>query len=148
LAKRHGIAVRLRRNGDDKQGITVSVHLPAGLLADSESVDRAVRSVAKAAPGTAEAPAPLAAPVTPAVGGTTKSGLPTRVRGASGAPTVGEPSPVPGAAKKLPTRTPGAHGPNAATALPAPVKPVIEGADAGAEAPATNGAANGKDTNG
>ena len=30
LAKRHGIAVRLRRNGDDKQGVTVSVHLPAG----------------------------------------------------------------------------------------------------------------------
>ena len=43
LAKRHGIAVRLRRNGDDKQGVTVSVHLPAGLLADSTKGERPVR---------------------------------------------------------------------------------------------------------
>jgi hypothetical protein len=139
LAKRHGIAVRLRRNGDDKQGITVSVHLPAGLLADSSRADRPARPTA-AAPSTAAevATAPTMTP-TSAVGGTTKAGLPTRVRGASGA----TPSPVPGAAKKvLPTRTPGAHGPTAGGGLPAPVKPVIEGADTPVEQKApTNGKA-------
>ena len=96
LAKRHGIAVRLRRNGADKHGITVSVHLPAGLLADS--------AVSRRAPGargkTAAAPGPVApltpAPPTSSVGGTTKAGLPTRVR----EPAARRPAPVPGAAKK------------------------------------------------
>ncbi len=135
LAKRHGIAVRLRRNGDDKQGVTVSVHLPAGLLADSAKGERPARP-ATAAAAAAAAPAALA-PTTPtsAVGGVTKAGLPARVRGASGA----TPSPVTDAAKKLPTRTPGAHGPTSANALQAPAKPVIEGADAADEKPATNG---------
>ncbi|GAA2734966.1 hypothetical protein GCM10009867_16230 [Pedococcus aerophilus] len=135
LAKRHGIAVRLRRNGDDRPGITVSVHLPAGLLADTAGrADRPVRPAAK--PAAAPAPAALAAPTAPAVGGTTKAGLPTRVRGASGAP-----SPVVDAAKKvLPTRTPGAHGPTSADAITAvPIKPVIEGAAAAEAKPATNG---------
>ena len=137
LAKRHGIAVRLRRNGDDKQGITVSVHLPAALLADSSRGERPARPAA--APAVPEAPAAssLGAPPASAVGGTTKSGLPTRVRGASGA----TPSPVPGAAKKvLPTRTPGAHGPSAANGIQTPAKPVIDGADAAVEEKApTNG---------
>ena len=144
LAKRHGIAVRLRRNGADRQGVTVSVHLPAGLLADNARAERPTRPAAAAA---AAAPAaPAAAPAaTPAVGGTTKAGLPTRVRGASGAPSVtpsATPSPVPGAAKKvLPTRTPGAHGPMAGGGIPSiPIKPVIEGAEAAAEEKAaTNG---------
>lgn len=137
LAKRHGIAVRLRRNGDDKQGITVSVHLPASLLADSSRGERPARPAAAPAPADAPVAASLAAPPTPAVGGTTKSGLPTRVRGASGA----TPSPVPGAAKKvLPTRTPGAHGPTAANGIQTPAKPVIDGADAAVEEKApTNG---------
>ena len=150
LAKRHGIAVRLRRNGEDKMGITVSVHLPAGLLADSSTLERQPRPVAKAAPSPAPVEAAPAAPAQPAVGGTTKSGLPTRVRGASGAPSLAGPSPVPGATKKvLPTRTPGAHGPNASTALPAPVKPVIEGAEPPADkAPANGSATNGSATNG
>jgi hypothetical protein len=149
LAKRHGIAVRLRRNGEDKMGITVSVHLPAGLLADSSTLERQPRAVAKAAPSPAPVEAAPAAPAQPAVGGTTKSGLPTRVRGASGAPSLPGPSPVPGAAKKvLPTRTPGAHGPNASTALPAPVKPVIEGAEVPGDKAAANGsAANGSAAN-
>jgi signal transduction histidine kinase len=156
LAKRHGIAVRLRRNGDDKQGITVSVHLPAGLLADADTTADRPRPAAAAAAAAPVAPDAGLAPATPptsAVGGTTKSGLPTRVRGASGAPTTAGPSPVPGAAKKLlPTRTPGAHGPGAPTApaaLPAPVKPVIEGAEPAAKAAGTNGTdTNGTDTNG
>jgi hypothetical protein len=137
LAKRHGIAVRLRRNGDSKQGVTVSVHLPAGLLADSTRAERPARpAAATAAPAAGDATA-LATPPTSAVGGTTKAGLPTRVRGASGA----TPSPVPGAAKKLlPTRIPGAHGPTAADVIQTPAKPVIEGADAAVEEKAaTNG---------
>ena len=142
LAKRHGIAVRLRRNGADRQGVTVSVHLPAGLLADTARADRPARAAAAAAAAVAAPAAPAAAPsTTSAVGGTTKAGLPTRVRGASGAPSV-TPSPVPGAAKKfLPTRTPGAHGPTTGGGLPAiPAKPVIEGAAAAAEEKAaTNG---------
>lgn len=132
LAKRHGIAVRLRRNGDDKQGITVSVHLPAGLLADSARTDRPAARPA-AALDTVAAPVVPVVPATPptsSVGGTTKSGLPTRVRGASGA----TPSPVPGAAKALPSRTPGAHGPGAPSALPAAAKPVIDGADSASAA--------------
>ncbi len=144
LAKRHGIAIRLRRNGADKPGITVSVHLPAGLLADTAGrAERPARPAAKAAATASPSVAPAlpTAPVAPAVGGTTKAGLPTRVRGASGAP-----SPVVDAAKKvLPTRTPGAHGPSTANAIPAvPVKPVIEGAPA-AEAKAGS---NGHGTNG
>jgi signal transduction histidine kinase len=136
LAKRHGIAVRLRRNGDTKQGVTVSVHLPAGLLADSARVERPARPAAAPAAPVAPEAASLAAPPTSAVGGTTKAGLPTRVRGASGA----TPSPVPAAAKKLPTRTPGAHGPTASDVIQTPAKPVIEGADAAAEVKAgTNG---------
>jgi signal transduction histidine kinase len=147
LAKRHGVAVRLRRNGGDQNGITVSLHLPAGLLADS-TVVRAERGPAAARGAVAPAPsavAPLApAPPTSAVGGTTKAGLPTRVRGASGA----TPSPVPGATKKLPTRNPGAHGPGAPAERPAtPAKPVVESAHGPAPAPepkpATNGHANG-----
>ena len=139
LAKRHGIAVRLRRNGDSKPGITVSVHLPAGLLADNAArPERPVRPALASSPAVAVAPT---APAVPAVGGTTKAGLPTRVRGASGAP-----SPVAEATKKvLPTRTPGAHGPTAADAIAAsPVKPVIQGA-ASAEPKAP---ANGRGTNG
>jgi hypothetical protein len=138
LAKRHGIAVRLRRNGDAKQGVTVSVHLPAGLLADSTRAERPARPAVAPAPAEAAAPATaLAAPPTSVVGGTTKAGLPTRVRGASGA----TPSPVPGATKKLlPTRTPGAHGPTAADVIQTPAKPVIDGADAAGEEKApTNG---------
>ncbi|KRF29210.1 hypothetical protein ASG91_06400 [Phycicoccus sp. Soil802] len=142
LAKRHGIAVRLRRNGDDKQGVTVSIHLPAGLLADSAKGERPVRPAAAAAPAEA-APAPTTP--TSAVGGTTKAGLPTRVRGASGA----TPSPVADAAKKLPTRTPGAHGPTAANAIQAPpAKPVIEGSEAAEEKAATNGHAETQPVNG
>ncbi|MEP6854687.1 MAG: ATP-binding protein, partial [Pedococcus sp.] len=136
LAKRHGIAVRLRRNGDSKPGITVSVHLPAGLLADNAArTERPVRPAVSAAPAAAAPTAPTA-PVVSAVGGTTKAGLPTRVRGASGAP-----SPVVDATKKvLPTRTPGAHGPTTADAIPAiPIKPVIEGAVAADSRAATNG---------
>ena len=109
LAKRHGIAVRLRRNGDDKQGVTVSVHLPAGLLADSTRAERPARPAAAAAPAGCRTGARPPTPPTSAVGGTTKAGLPTRVRGASGA----TPSPVPGAAKKLPdphARRPRPHG--------------------------------------
>jgi signal transduction histidine kinase len=137
LAKRHGIAVRLRRNGDSKQGVTVSVHLPAGLLADSTRIERPTRPATAPAAPAAPAASPLAAPPTSAVGGTTKAGLPTRVRGASGA----TPSPVPGAAKKLlPTRTPGAHGPTASDVIQTPAKPVIDGADAAVEdKAATNG---------
>ena len=133
LAKRHGIAVRLRRNGDDKQGITVSVHLPAGLLADSTRGERQVRPAAAAAAPASAAPAPTTP--TSAVGGVTKAGLPARVRGASGA----TPSPVTDAAKKLPTRTPGAHGPTAANAIQTPAKPVIEGAGTAEEKATTNG---------
>ena len=144
LAKRHGIAVRLRRNGRDQNGITVSLHLPAGLLADSTVVrtERGTRAKSASAP----APAATLAPAAPtsSVGGTTKGGLPTRVRGASGATS----SPVPGAAKKLPTRTPGSHGPGAPAEPPAvPAKPVLETvhgeAPAAEEKPATNGHANG-----
>jgi len=154
LAKRHGIAVRLRRNGDDKQGITVSVHLPAGLLADADTTTERPRpaAAAAAAPAAPEAGLAPSAPPTSAVGGTTKSGLPTRVRGASGAPTTAGPSPVPGAAKKLPTRTPGAHGPGtpaAPAALPTPAKPVIDGAEPVAKAGGTKGSeTNGSETNG
>ena len=116
LAKRHGIAVRLRRNGDDKQGVTVSVHLPAGLLADS-SPGRAPGPARPLPPPGGAAPAALAAPPTSAVGGTTKAGLPTRVRGASGATRARCRAP---AKKVLPTRTPGAHGPTAANAIQTP----------------------------
>ncbi len=128
LAKRHGIAVRLRTNGTDKQGITVSVHLPAGLLADHAQArtDRPSRPAVSA--GGSDAPETPLTPPTSAVGGTTKAGLPSRVRGASGA----TPSPVAGAAKLLPTRTPGAHGPGAVNGATPPAKPVIDGA-----APAT-----------
>ncbi len=135
LAKRHGIAVRLRRNGDETQGITVSVHLPATLLADSAVAPQRQIRAAAAAATEAEAVAPAATPVS-AVGGTTKAGLPARVRGASGA----TPSPLPGAAKKvLPTRTPGAHGPGT-NGIPPAVKPVIAAADPGDPArPAVNG---------
>ncbi|SDP68961.1 Signal transduction histidine kinase [Pedococcus dokdonensis] len=135
LAKRHGIAVRLRRNGDDKQGVTVSVHLPAGLLADSSKGERPVRPAAAAAAAAPEAAAPAPTTPTSAVGGVTKAGLPTRVRGASGA----TPSPVTDSAKKLPTRTPGAHGPGAADAIQAPAKPVIEGAEPAEAKAGTNG---------
>ena len=146
LAKRHGIAVRLRRNGRDQNGITVSMHLPAGLLADGTAVrtDRAaVAARAKAAQAGEAAPLSPAAP-TSAVGGTTKAGLPTRVRGASGA----TPTPVPGAAKKLPTRSPGASGPGAPAEPSKPAKPVVETAHG--ESPAAEGqpVANGRHPNG
>jgi signal transduction histidine kinase len=143
LAKRHGIAVRLRRNSREQNGITVSLHLPAGLLADS-TVVRTERSGA-ARGKTAAAPAPVApltpAPPTSSVGGTTKGGLPTRVRGASGA----TPSPVPAAAKKLPTRSPGAHGPGAPAEPAAPAKPVVGTAHGEAPERVTKPATNGHD---
>lgn len=41
LAKRHGVAVRLRANeGAQQIGITAAVHLPAALLADSEAASK------------------------------------------------------------------------------------------------------------
>jgi len=154
LAKRHGIAVRLRRNSRDQNGITVSLHLPAGLLADSTVVRTERTGAARGTtPATTGPSAPLtAAPPTSAVGGTTKGGLPTRVRGASGA----TPSPVPGAAKKLPARSPGAHGPGAPAEPALPAKPVLETAHgeapAGEPKPALNGhnghAAEAKEHNG
>ena len=95
LAKRHGIAVRLRKNGEDtdRQGITVSIHLPAGLLADTATV-RPAPAASRAGSGAAtdaDASLEASAPPTSAVGGTTRSGLPTRVRGASGAPLHPDP---------------------------------------------------------
>jgi signal transduction histidine kinase len=143
LAKRHGIAVRLRRNSREQNGITVSLHLPAGLLADSTAVRTERTGAARGK--TAAATGPVA-PLTPAaptssVGGTTKGGLPTRVRGASGA----TPSPVPGAAKKLPTRNPGAHGPGAPAEPAAPAKPVVETAHGEAPTRETKPATNGHD---
>ena len=61
LAKRHGIGVRLRRNEDaDRSGVTVSVHLPAALLADSGQAAPDARPAAPALNGHA-APASSAA---------------------------------------------------------------------------------------
>jgi signal transduction histidine kinase len=160
LAKRHGISVRLRANGEGLQGVTVSIHLPAALLAESSTVRperaKSAGTVGAAEPtsseqptvpgsGATDAPAVTAAgaqgPVVPTdavAGGVTKSGLPTRVRGASGA------TPVVDAAKKvLPTRVPGSHGPGAVAPPAANPKPVIETSPAepvtGADAPAVEG---------
>ncbi|HEV7145855.1 MAG TPA: ATP-binding protein, partial [Pedococcus sp.] len=123
LAKRHGIAVRLRRNGDEVQGVTVSIHLPAGLLADSATIRPERGKSARAASTTSPTIDGDGKPtLTPSVvGGSTKSGLPTRVRGASGA------TPIPDAAKKVvPPRIPAADHLPAANASVAPTKPVIE----------------------
>ena len=128
LAKRHGIAVRLRRNGDEVQGVTVSIHLPSGLLADSATIrpdrGRSARAASTPSPALDGDGKPT---VTPSVvGGSTKSGLPTRVRGASGA------TPIPDAAKKVvPPRIPSADSLPSANASVAPVKPVIETSPAG-----------------
>ncbi|HEV7195478.1 MAG TPA: ATP-binding protein, partial [Pedococcus sp.] len=144
LAKRHGIAVRLRRNGDELQGVTVSIHLPAGLLADSATIrpdrGRSARAASTTSPALDGDGKPT---VTPSVvGGSTKSGLPTRVRGASGA------TPIPDAAKKVvPPRIPGADSLPSVNASVAPAKPVIEtSSPSGDVAPSSDGpfAPNGK----
>ncbi|QGN58393.1 sensor histidine kinase KdpD [Nostocoides sp. HKS02] len=146
LAKRHGIAVRLRRNGEEIQGITVSVHIPTGLLAETATVRPDRARAAQVAGSPSQPPVGPTIPSPSAVGGSTKSGLPTRVRGASGS------TPIPDAAKKvLPTRTPGAHGPAAVNGSAASAKPVIDGAAPAAESdePHVNGvAAPGEHVNG
>jgi len=69
LAKRHGIGVRLRLNTNvDRNGTTVSVHLPAALLADSGNAGSPAGAVpaGQARPGAAPkvngSPAPASSP--------------------------------------------------------------------------------------
>ena len=69
LAKRHGIGVRLRLNTNvDRSGITVSVHLPAALLADSGNAASPAVAVPAgqgrqgAAPKVNGSPAPASSP--------------------------------------------------------------------------------------
>ena len=112
LAQRHGISVRLRRNGDaDKNGITVSIHLPAHLLAGRPAAAKpaAGNRVAPTAPKAPQATPALPVPVA-AVNGATV----TPVADAPSKPLNGS-SPAPAAggaptANGLPVRKPMATG--------------------------------------
>ena len=95
LAKRHGIGVRLRRNEDaDRSGVTVSVHLPAALLADSGQAAPDARPAARALNGHAaqasSAPRPNGSPV---AGG--PAGRPHGSSAPNGAPAEATASPAP-----------------------------------------------------
>jgi hypothetical protein len=111
LAQRHGISVRLRRNGDaDKNGITVSIHLPAHLLAARPAAAKPA-AASGAAPVTA--PAPRAAAATP---------VPVAPNGAAVAPVADT------ASKQLNGSSPASAGGSAPTANGLPVrKPMATG---------------------
>jgi signal transduction histidine kinase len=137
LAQRHGVLVRLRRNAEERSGITVSVQLPAALLenrggnATDAPAATAAGSAATAAAGTAPTAAPAPKPEQPTNG----HAQPTRTAPANGraapasAPAASlEPLVIPGQSgpsadttSSLPKRTPGQHGPvGSAPAAPAP----------------------------
>ncbi len=109
LAKRHGIGVRLRLNTNvDRNGTTVSVHLPAALLADSGNAGATAGAVpaAQARPGAA-----------PTVNGSSAPASSPAQRNGSAAPASSAAAPAsPAAAPTGPTavgaQEPPVMGPN------------------------------------
>ena len=136
LAKRHGIAVRLRRNGDDKQGVTVSVHLPAGLLADSTRAERPARPAAAAAARGRRSPRPRPRRRPP------RSAAPPRqvCRPGSGAPVAPRRARCPVPPRRCcPPARPAPTGPPPPTAYPLRSSPSSKAPTPRSRRPATNG---------
>jgi hypothetical protein len=140
LAQRHGISVRLRRNGDaDKNGITVSLHLPAHLLAARPAAAKPAAAKG-AAPVPAKAPQAAVAPQVPvAPNGAAAAPVADTVR----TPLNGSPASAGGGAPTvngLPVRKPMATGITELTGGGAlPVRRTPQARD-GAAAPAPAGA--------